>query len=142
MDVIKVPGVTGYLDTNYEGKANAAIAAIEDHDFVYVHLEGPDEMAHQGLVDEKVLSIEYLDSRILAPIRKAMEDAGEDHRILLLPDHPNLIRYRTHTTDPVPYVLYDSTRQQRKIARYSEKEAAATGIFEPQGCKLLERFLR
>ena len=144
MKVMEVEGATGSLHTNYEGKANAAIKALleDGKDFVYVHLEGPDEMAHQGLVDEKVLSIEYLDSRILAPIKKAMEDAGEDHRILLLPDHPNLIRYRTHTADPVPYVLYDSTRQQRKIAHYSEKEAAATGIFEPQGCKLLERFLR
>ena len=144
MQVYEVEGATGSLHTNYEGKANAAIKALleDGKDFVYVHLEGPDEMAHQGLVDEKVLSIEYLDSRILAPIKKAMEDAGEDHRILLLPDHPNLIRYRTHTADAVPYVLYDSTRQQRKIARYSEKEAAATGIFEPQGCKLLERFLR
>ena len=144
MQVYEVEGATGSLNTNYEGKANAAIQALleDGNDFVYVHLEGPDEMGHQGLIDEKILAIENLDSRILAPIKKAMEDAGEDHRILLLPDHPTPIRYRTHTADPVPYVLYDSTRQQRKTARYNELEAAATGIFEPRGCNLLERFLR
>ena len=71
-----------------------------------------------------------------------MEDAGEDYRILLLPDHPNLLRLRTHTPDPVPYVLFDSTRRQKKLARYSEGEARATGIFEPQGHKLMERFLQ
>ena len=75
-------------------------------------------------------------------MKKALEDAGEDFRMLVLPDHPNLLRLRTHVGEPVPYVLYDSTRQQRKIARYSEKEAAATGIFESQGCRLMERFLK
>ena len=98
-------------------------------------------MAHQGLTEEKVRSIEYLDSRILAPVVKAMEEAGEEYRILLLPDHPNLLRLRTHVPDPVPYVFFDSTRQQKKIARYGEREAQATGIFEPQGHKLMERFL-
>ena len=144
MRVYQVEGATGSLHTNYEGKAQAAIQALlEDGcDFVYIHLEGPDEMAHQGLMEEKIQSIEYLDSRILAPVKQALEAAGEDHRILVLPDHPNPIRYRTHTGDPVPYVLYDSTRQLRKRARYGETEAAATGIFEPQGHKLLERFLR
>ena len=144
MTVYEVEGATGSLHTNYEGKANAAIQALleDGHDFVYIHLEGPDEMAHQGLAQEKVLSIEYLDSRIIAPVKAAMEAAGEDFRMLVLPDHPNPVRYRTHTGDPVPYVLYDSTMQRKKIAHYSEKEAAATGIFEPQGCKLMERFLR
>ena len=144
MRVYQVEGATGSLHTNYEGKAQAAIQALlEDGcDFAYIHLEGPDEMAHQGLLAEKVLSIEYLDSRILAPVKKALEEAGEPHRILILPDHPNPVRLRTHTPDPVPYVLYDSTRQARKISRYGETEAAATGIFEPRGHRLLERFLR
>ena len=144
MRVYEVEGATGSLHTNYEGKAQAAIQALlEDGcDFVYVHLEGPDEMAHQGLLAEKIQSIEYLDSRVLAPIKQAMENAGVDHRILVLPDHPNPVRLRTHTADPVPYVLYDSTRQQRKSACYGETEAAASGILEAQGCKLLERFLR
>ena len=144
MTVYQVEGATGSLHTNYEGKAQAAVKALleDGNDFVYVHLEGPDEMAHQGLVDEKIQAIENLDSRILAPIKKALEEAGEDHRILVLPDHPNFIRLRTHTADPVPYVLYDSTRQQKKIAHYSEKEAAATGIFEARGCRLLEKLLK
>lgn len=144
MTVYQVEGATGSLHTNYEGKANAAIQALleDGHDFVYVHLEGPDEMAHQGLTAEKVQAIENLDSKILFPIKKAMEEAGEDHRILVLPDHPNFIRLRTHTADPVPYVLYDSTCQQKKIAHYNEREAAATGIFEERGCELMARFLK
>ena len=144
MTVYQVDGATGSLHTNYEGKANAAIQALleDGHDFVYVHLEGPDEMAHQGLVNEKVQAIENLDSKIIAPIKKALENAGEDHRILVLPDHPTFIRTRTHAADPVPYLLYDSTRQQKKITRYSEREAAASGIFEPQGCQLLTHFLK
>ena len=143
MEVCHVEGATGSIDTNWEGKAQAAIDALlqAGNDFCYVHLEAPDEMAHQGLVDEKVKSIEYLDSRIIAPIKQALEDAGEDFRMLVLPDHPNLLRLRTHVGAPVPYVLYDSTRQAKKLARYSEPEAAATGIFEPQGWKLMERFL-
>ena len=143
MKVCHVEGATGSIDTNWEGKAQAAMDALlkDGCDFAYIHVEAPDEMAHQGLMEEKVRSIEYLDSRLIAPVKKAMEDAGEDFRMLILPDHPNPLRYRTHTADPVPYVLYDSTRQLRKIAHYSEKEAAATGIFEPQGHKLLEKFL-
>ncbi len=141
--VKEVSGATGSLHTNYEGKAQAAIDALlkEGCDFAYIHLEGPDEMAHQGLTMEKVLSIEYLDSRIIGPVRAALEEADEDYRMLILPDHPNLLRLRTHTADPVPYVLFDSTRQMRKLAKYSEREAAETGIFEPQGHKLMERFL-
>ena len=143
MKVCEVEGATGSIDTNWEGKAQAAIDALlkEGFDFAYIHVEAPDEMAHQGLTEEKVRSIELLDSRIVAPVMQAMEDAGEDYRILLLPDHPNLLRLRTHTPDPVPYVLFDSTQQQRKFARYGETEAKATGIFEPQGHKLMERFL-
>ena len=143
MKVCHVEGATGSIDTNWEGKAQAAIDALlkDGCDYVYVHVEAPDEMAHQGLTEEKILSIEYLDSRIVAPIKAAMEAAGEDFRMLILPDHPNPIRYRTHTGDPVPYVLYDSTRERRKIARYSEKEAAATGIYEPIGYRLMDTFL-
>ncbi len=143
MKVCEVEGATGSIDNNWEGKAQAAIDALlkDGCDFAYIHVEAPDEMAHQGLTEEKVKSIEYLDSRIIAPVRKAMEEAGEDYRLLLLPDHPNLLRLRTHTPDPVPYVLFDSTRQQKKIAHYGETEAKATGLFEPQGHKLMERFL-
>ena len=144
MQVCEVEGATGSMDTNWEGKAQAAIDALlkDGCDFAYVHVEAPDEMAHQGLTEEKVTSIEYLDSRIVAPIKKAMEDAGEDFRMLVLPDHPNLLRLRTHVGEPVPYVLYDSTRQHKSLARYGETEAMATGIFEPKGHELMARFLQ
>ena len=99
-------------------------------------------MGHQGLLEEKIQAIEDLDSRIIAPIKTAMEEAGEDFRMLVLPDHPTPLRIRTHSANPVPYILYDSTRQMRKLSRYSEKEAAATGIFEPQGHKLMEKLLK
>ena len=144
MQVCHVEGATGSIDTNWEGKAQAAIDALlrDGCDYVYVHVEAPDEMAHQGLTEEKILSIEYLDSRIIAPIKRACEEAGEEFRMLILPDHPNPIRYRTHTGDPVPYVLYDSTMQRKAVAHYNEIEAAATGILEPNGYNLMTRLIR
>ena len=144
MATVDVPGANGSLDTNYEGKADAAIKALlqEGRDFAYIHVEGPDEMGHQGSMEHKILSIEYLDSRLIKRVKDAMDASGEEYRMLILPDHPTPIRCRTHTSDPVPYVLFDSTKQQRKTARYSEKEAAATGIFEPTGYKLMEQFLK
>ena len=143
MLVCQVPGATGSIDTNWEGKAQAALQALlkDGCDFAYVHVEAPDEMAHQGLLQEKIESIEYLDSRLIAPICQGLEEAGEDYRMLILPDHPNPLRYRTHTGDPVPYVLFDSTRRRKKLSHYSESEAAATGIIEPNGYRLLARFL-
>ena len=144
MEIYNVEGATGSLDTNWEGKAQAAIDALlkDGCDFAYVHVEAPDEMGHQGLVKEKVQSIEYLDTRVIGPIMKAMEEAGADYRMLVLPDHPTPIRIRTHSSDPVPYVLYDSTRQQRKVARYTEAEAKATGTFVPHGYELLNQLLQ
>ena len=144
MDAPDIPGANGGLHTNYEGKAQAAVKALleDGKDFVYIHVEAPDEMGHQGNVENKVQSIEYLDSRIIAPVVEAMEKAGEDFRMLILPDHPTPVRLRTHTSDPVPYILYDSTRQQKKLARYTEQEAAAAGNFEPEGYRLMERFLK
>ena len=144
MKVCQVEGATGSIDTNWEGKAQAAIDSLlrDGCDFAYIHVEAPDEMAHQGHMEEKVKSIEYLDSRIIAPVKKAMEDAGEDYRMLILPDHPNLLRLRTHVGDPVPYVFYDSTKERKSLACYSEREAAATGNFEPMGHMLMERFLQ
>jgi 2,3-bisphosphoglycerate-independent phosphoglycerate mutase len=144
MESIDVEGANGSLETNYEGKADAAIKALleDGKDFAYIHVEGPDEMGHQGNTGHKILSIEYLDSRLVRRVRDAMDASGEPYRMLILPDHPTPISCRTHTSDPVPYVLYDSTMERRKIARYSEKEAAATGIFEPVGYRLMDRFLK
>ena len=144
MQVIEVEGATGSLHTNYEGKADAAVKALleDDMDLVYVHVEAPDEMGHQGSVKDKVQAIEYLDSRVIGPVKAAMDASGEDYRLLVLPDHPTPIRIRTHTSDPVPYVIYDSRRQARRIARYSEAEAAATGAYMPDGYLLMEQFLQ
>lgn len=144
MEVVCVEGATGSLHTNYEGKAAAAVKAVlkDGKDFVYVHVEAPDEMGHQGSITDKVQAIEYLDSRIIAPIKAAMDESGEEYRMLVLPDHPTPIRIRTHSSDPVPYVLYDSRRQSRKTAHYSEAEAAATGEYTADGYKLMERFLK
>ena len=144
MQVCQVEGATGSIDTNWEGKAQAAIDALlkDGCDYVYVHVEAPDEMGHQGLLEEKIRSIEYLDSRMIAPIKQAMEAAGEDFRMLVLPDHPTPLCYRTHTANAVPYVLYDSTMQRKALRQYNEKEAAATGVFEPAGHNLLNRLIQ
>ena len=144
MNICQVEGATGSIDTNYEGKAQAAIDSLlkDGCDFAYIHVEAPDEMGHQGELDHKILAISDLDRRIVAPIKKAMEEAGKDFRMLVLPDHPTPLRIRTHSSDPVPYVLYDSTKERKTMKRYTEAEAMASGIFEPQGHKLLERFLQ
>lgn len=141
MDVIDVPGANGSLHTNYEGKAQAAIKAVlnDGCDFAYVHVEAPDEMGHQGSIANKIKAIEYLDSRVIAPIKQAMDESGEPYRLLILPDHPTPIRCRTHTADAVPYVLYDSVVQRRSIARYSEKDAKASGNYVPEGYKLIDK---
>lgn len=141
MDVAEVEGATGSLHTSYEGKAQAAVAALLEKDFVYVHVEAPDEMGHQGSAEHKVLSIEYLDARLIRPIKEAMDASGEAYRMLILPDHPTPVKIRTHTAGPVPYVLYDSTRQRKGISHYSEKEAAATGNFEPCGHHLIKQLI-
>ena len=144
MRVIEVPGANGSLHTNYEGKADAAVKAVleEGCDFAYVHVEAPDEMGHQGSIERKIQAIEYLDSRVVAPIKAAMDASGESYRLLILPDHPTPIRCRTHTSDPVPYILYDNTKECKKIARYNEKEAKASGIYEPDGYKLIDRLFQ
>ncbi len=143
MQVINVDGANGSLDTNYLGKAQAAVDALlkDGNDFVYVHVEAPDEMGHQGNAGRKIKSIEYIDDQIVKTVKQALDASGEPYKMLVLPDHPTPIHCRTHTSDPVPFVLYDSGCERKAIARYSEKEAAATGIFEEKGHRLLERLI-
>lgn len=143
MRVCEVPGATGSIDTNYEGKAQAAIdALLKDHcDYVYIHVEAPDEMGHQGRTLDKVKSIEYLDSRLIAKVKQALEQAHEDFRMLVLPDHPTPIRIRTHTANPVPYLLYDSTDPQNNNVPFTEEAAAQANRFEPNGYHLLEMLI-
>lgn len=140
MDNKIVEGANGQLHTNYEGKAQAAVDALtkEGYDFAYIHVEAPDEMGHQGSVERKVQAIEYLDERIIRYVKEAMDQSGEDYRMLILPDHPTPIEVRTHTSEPVPYLLYDSTELQDNDWQYSEKCAAEGGIYHPQGHELID----
>ncbi len=141
MKVINVEGANGGLHTNYDGKAQAAVDVLtkEGYDFVYVHLEGPDEMGHQGSVERKVKAIENLDQLIIRPIVEALEEAGEDFRMVILPDHPTPICLRTHTADNVPYLLYDSTEIQEHTWHYNEEEAEKTNNFVAEGHKLIDK---
>ena len=135
-----VEGANGQLHTNYEGKAQAAVDALtkEGYDFAYIHVEAPDEMGHQGSVERKVQAIEYLDERVIRYVKEAMDTSGEDYRMLILPDHPTPIEVRTHTSEPVPYLLYDSTNLQENNWQYSEKCAKAGGIYHPLGHELID----
>ncbi len=140
MQSVEVEGATGSLDTNYLGKAQAAVKALleDNQDFVYIHVEAPDEMGHQGNLHHKVQSIEEIDKNIVAVVKKALEDANEPFRILVLPDHPTPICMRTHTSDPVPYVLYDSHNVQNNQTHFSEKTAASTGVYLAEGYRIME----
>ena len=143
MKVVEVEGANGGLDTNYAGKAQAALDVLlkENYDFVYVHLEGPDEMGHQGSVEKKVKAIENLDEKIIRPIVEGLEAAGEEFRMVILPDHPTPICIRTHSSEPVPYLLYDSRNIQKNDWHYNEKEADATSNRIEEGHLLIEYLL-
>ena len=143
MDVIEVEGATGSLNTNYEGKAIAAVnALLGGKDFAYIHVEAPDEMGHQGNVDHKVQAIQYLDSRVIRIVVEELTKAGEDFRLLVMPDHPTPIRCRTHTSDSIPYLLYDSTKNLGgKASEYNEAAAAATGDLVEKGYQLIDKLL-
>jgi 2,3-bisphosphoglycerate-independent phosphoglycerate mutase len=140
MNVINVPGATGYLDTNFSGKMNAAVDALKSGaDLVYLHIEAPDECGHRGEIDGKVLAIELIDSLVLKPFLTAFE--GEAIRILICPDHATPLSLRTHTHDPVPYLIYDSTKPQKGANVFTEETAAASGNFVEIGHTLMEKFL-
>lgn len=127
LEVIEVPGATGYIDTNYRGKADYAIAALKQKDFVYLHVEAPDEAAHGGLLQEKITAIESFDREVVGTIRQHLQELG-DCRLLIMPDHPTPVEKRTHTADPVPFILYDSTAERENAAAgYSEAEAKLHG---------------
>lgn len=141
MKVVEVEGANGGLHTNYEGKAQAALQVLTEEgcDFVYVHLEGPDEMGHQGNLEYKIKAIENLDERIIKPIVEGLKNAGEDFRMLILPDHPTPVHLRTHTSDAVPYMLYDSVNHVVHNGYYNEKDANATGIVVEEGHHLIDK---
>lgn len=140
MEVLLVEGANGGLHTNYEGKADAAVQALvkDGFDFAYIHVEAPDEMGHQGSVERKVQAIEYLDERVIKRVKEQMDGSGEDYRLLIMPDHPTPIRIRTHTCDPVPYLLYDSTAPLKKSWNYNEAEAKQSGNDVAEGYRLID----
>jgi len=146
LDVIDVPGATGYIDTNYEGKAEAAMTSLASQDFVFVHLEAPDEAGHQGILDHKITAIEDFDNRIVKPIISHLRDTGEEFRVVVTMDHFTPLAVRTHTRDLVPTILYDSRGTRDTSDRtFSEREALAhdrihnNGI--DQGHTMIERLL-
>lgn len=143
MTNIEVPGADGTLETNWEGKADAAVKALleDNFDFVYIHMEAPDEMGHQGSVERKVKAIEYLDSRVLKSVVERMDNSGEDYRLLLMPDHPTPISCRTHTSNPVPYLLYDSREDKKFAGLYNEADAEKSGQVVEQGYTLMSKLL-
>ncbi len=144
MGVAQVEGANGGLHTNYAGKVEAAVKALtrDGYDFAYIHVEAPDEMGHQGSVERKVQAIEYLDTKVIGPLAEKMQAAGEDFRLLVLPDHPTPIRVRTHTSDNVPYLLYDSTAPVESALSYNEEDGRASGKLVAAGHKLIDHFLQ
>jgi len=141
MKVIDVEGATGYIDTNFGGKAKAAIDSLKSgSDFVYIHVEAPDECGHRFETENKVKSIELIDELILGPILKEFE--GEKIRVLICPDHPTPLALKTHTNAPVPYLIYDSGKTEKGVDNFCEESAEKTGNYVGAGHTLMERFLK
>ncbi len=143
LNVVDVIGATGNVHTNFDGKANAAISELKDGaDFIYVHLEAPDEAGHRHEIDNKVKAIELIDEKIVAPILAYLEESGEKFNMLLMPDHPTPLAIRTHTSAPVPYILYKSdVCEDAAATSYTEANAKATGIVTENGYTLMSRLL-
>ena len=144
MHNITVEGANGGLNTNYRGKGEAAVKALTEdgYDFVYVHIEAPDEMGHQGSIADKIASIEYIDEQVIGPVVEVLKKGGMDFRMLVMPDHPTPVRVRTHTADPVPYMIYDSAHPGQGQASYSEKTGKMSGIYIEEGYRLIDRLLQ
>ena len=143
MQTPEVEGSTGYLDTNFEGKANAGIEAFKNGcDLVYLHIEAPDECGHRGEAENKVKAIELIEDRTLKLMLSYLENCGDDYRILIMPDHPTPLEIMTHSSEPVPYLLYDSSKNLGGVEAVTEREAAATGNFVEHGPDIMEKLLQ
>lgn len=140
MEVAEVPGATGYIDTDFEGKAKAALDLLTRNDLVYVHFEAPDECGHRNEPENKVKAIEMIDSRVLPILEEGLEQY-KDYKILLLPDHPTPIVTRTHASDPVPYLLYQKSAPKTGVDTINEETAKATGIYMENGPAMMPHFL-
>jgi 2,3-bisphosphoglycerate-independent phosphoglycerate mutase len=141
LEPLEVPGITGYVDTNYDGKAQYALKGLREKDFVYVHVEAPDEAGHMGDLQLKIEAIEAFDEKIVGAILEGMKEFKR-YKILVLPDHPTPLSVRTHTADPVPYVIYSN--EKRPIPdhgkTFDEASARRTGMSIEKGFELIERF--
>ena len=143
MNSIEVEGANGNYDTNYKGKADAAFDALtkDNCDFVYIHLEGPDECGHRGEAENKKYAVEMIDKKVIGHLRDKLNKSGIEYKMLVLPDHPTPVCLKTHVSDPVPYIIYDSRELCEQINRsYSEKSAKAGGKYIDKGYKLMEHF--
>ena len=143
LNVVDVIGATGNVHTNFDGKAEAAINELKNGaDFIYVHLEAPDEAGHRREIENKVKAIELIDEKIVAPIVAYLDEAGEAYSMLLMPDHPTPLAIKTHTSDPVPYILYKSTEcAEKPETSYTEENAKATGVVCEKGHNLMKKLL-
>jgi len=141
LEVINVPGATGFYDTDYAGKAKAAIKALEDRDFVFLHVEAPDEAGHNGDLREKITAIERFDHFIVGRVLSRFKRRG-DFRLLVLPDHPTPLSVRTHTSEPVPFGIFGQGVFGSGFLGYSEKEAQRSDLFFDQGYKLIDYFIK
>ncbi len=141
LEVIRVPGATGLWDTNFEGKAQAALQALNNgNDFVYIHIEAADEAGHDGDMQLKLRTAEDLDSRLLAPLLRGLE--GEEVSIALLPDHPTPVAHRTHTAEPVPFVIYRPGMEPDSTTAFSEKQGAQGSYGLLKNAQFIEEFLK
>jgi 2,3-bisphosphoglycerate-independent phosphoglycerate mutase len=141
LEIIKVPGATGYIDTNYRGKAEAALKALETSDYVYLHVEAPDEAAHSGNLEHKLQAIEDFDAQVVGPILEGMKKFPE-FRVLCTPDHPTPLARMTHTSDPVPFIVYGGeTTVNENVAGYDEDSARESGLVVEEGFRLMELML-
>ena len=142
MTSIDVCGATGNINTNFRGKADAAINALKNgYDFVFIHVEAPDECGHRAEIENKVLSIEKIDSDILKPVYEHLKNSGEDFKIVFLPDHPTPLKLRTHSSEPVPYFIYDSRRKYNGVDTFTEQTAEDKNSYLPCGYDLLSQVI-
>jgi 2,3-bisphosphoglycerate-independent phosphoglycerate mutase len=141
MNVVEVEGATGYIDTNFAGKAAAAIKELKDgQDFVYVHMEAPDECGHRHEIENKKKSLEIIDKVVLGPILEAL-DEYDDYKLMILPDHPTPLALRTHTNDPVPFLIYQKSKDVDGVDEFTEETAKSTGKFIETGHDIMNYFI-
>lgn len=139
---IEVPGATGYLDTDYEGKGRSAIEALKDHDLVFVHIEAPDEAGHTADISGKVRAIEQIDRHIVGPILQYLQNIDDDWRIMVLPDHPTPCSLRSHTSKPVPFAIAGTRIMSVAKRRFTEADAEQSDLHVDPGYELMEYFLK